>query len=170
MLHQLLQRRVRILNHAAGRIHHLPKVVGRDVGRHTHRDTGGAVDQKVGEAGGQHHRFLKMIVIVGHKVHRILVDIGEHSHGDFAHSRFGIPIGRCRVPVHRAKVAVSVHQGIAHGKILRQANHRVVNRGVAMGMVPAQHRTDGIRRFSVGFIRGKAVFIHRIQNPAVHRL
>ena len=39
-----------------------------------------------------------------------------------------------------------------------------------MGVVRAQHRTDGIGRFAVGVLRVIAALVHRVQNTAVHRL
>ena len=53
--------------------------------------------------------------------------------------RLGVPVGRRGVAVHRAEVAVAVHQRIAHGEVLRQAHQGVVNRSVAVRMVAAQH-------------------------------
>ena len=142
----------------------------RDVGGHTYRNTGGTIDQKIGKTRRQHHRLLQVIVIVGHKIHRIFIDIGQHRHGNFAHSGFRISIRRRRISVYRAKVAMSVYQRIPHGKILCQAHHGIINRGVSVGMVPPQHRTDRIGRFSVCFVRRQSVFIHSIQNPTVYRL
>ena len=65
---------------------------------------------------------------------------------------------------------MAVHQGVAHGKILGQADHSVIDRCIAVGMVPAQHRTDGVGAFAVGLIRPQAIFIQRVEDAAVDRL
>ena len=51
-VHQLVQGGIGIVDEQQVHgIHHLAQVVGRDVGGHTHGNTGGAVHQKVGEPG-----------------------------------------------------------------------------------------------------------------------
>ena len=40
------------------------QVVGRDVGGHADRDSGGSVDQQVGDSAGKNDRFLVAAVIV----------------------------------------------------------------------------------------------------------
>ena len=162
LFHNLVQGSIGILHHQIHRLDHLPQIVGRDVGGHTHCNAGGTVDQKVRKTGGKHQRLFPVVVVVGSEIHRLLVDIGEHHSSDVAHSGLSITVSGRRVSVHRAKVSVPVHQGIAHGEILCQTHQRIVHRGVAMGMVPAQHRTDGIRRLSVRLVGGQAVFIHGI--------
>ncbi len=42
----------------------LAQVVGRDIGRHADGDAGGAVEQQVGQAGGQHRRLFQRAVEV----------------------------------------------------------------------------------------------------------
>ena len=69
------------LDHA---VDNLPQVVGRNIGRHTHRDSVGSVDQKVRIPAGQHLRLFQRTVEVVVEIHRILIDIRQHLRGDLA--------------------------------------------------------------------------------------
>ena len=144
--------------------------MGRNVGRHADSDTGGTVDQQVGEAGGEYAGFLPGLVEVGVPVHGVLVDVPEHFVGNFAQAGFGVTVSRGGIAVHGAEVAVAVHQQIPHGKVLRKTHHGVVNRRVAVGMVFAQHVTDAGGRLFEGLVGGQAAFVHGVQNPAVNGL
>ena len=63
-------------------VDHLAQVVGRDVGGHADGDALAAVHQQVGEAGRQHDWLGVAAVVVGHEVDGVLVDAGQHLHGD----------------------------------------------------------------------------------------
>ena len=102
--------------------------------------------RRLGNRLGRTDRLLQTVIVVGAEVDGFLVDVGEHHGGDLAHLGFGISVSCRRVAVHRTEVAVAVHQRVAHGEVLRQTHHGVIDRSVAVGMVPSQHRTDGIRR------------------------
>ena len=117
----------------------LPQVVGRDVGGHAHGDAGGAVDQQIGEAAGQHTGLLAALVKVGVPVHGVLLDIPQHFIGNFGKTGLRVTVGSRGIAIHGAKVAVAVHQHIAHGEILCQTHQSVVDGGVAVGVIPAQH-------------------------------
>ena len=168
--HQLGKLRVGIVDQGADRVDGLAEVVRRDLGRHTDSDTARAVDQQIRKTAGQHHRLLETVVVVRHKINRILVDVGEHIHRDLAHTRFRVTVGSRRVAVYGTEVAVTVHQHIAHGKVLRQTHHRVIYRGVAVRMVGAQHGADGVGALVVGLVRLQTSLIHGVQNTPVHRL
>ena len=168
MFHQFGKSGVWIVDEQADRVHHFAKVVGWNIGRHAHCDPRRTVDQQIGEAGGKHRRLLKAVVVVGGEIHRVLIDIGQHVEGHFAHPRLGIPVGGGGMAVDRTKVSVPIYKRIPQGKVLRHPDHRVVHRGVAVGMVTAQHRTDGVGAFAVGFVRRQPVFMHGIENPPVN--
>ena len=78
VLHQVIEIRLRVVQHVDAGPDHLPQVVGRDVGGHAHGDAGGAVDQQVGEPAGQDPGLLPGLVKVGVPVHGVLVNIPEH--------------------------------------------------------------------------------------------
>ena len=65
---------------------------------------------------------------------------------------------------------MAVDEHVAHGKILRKADHCVVDGSVAVRMVPAKDVADAGRRFFEGLIRSQAIFVHGVQNTPVNRL
>ena len=170
VLHQAGQVDVRIVDQGHRALDHLGQVMGRDVGGHAHGDAGGAVDQQVGEPAGQHGGLLLGLVEVQAEVHGVLLDVGEQVHGHLAHAGLGVSVGSRGVAVHTTEVTLAIHQRIAHGEVLRQADHGVVNRRVAVGMVGAQHGTHGVRALAVGVAGVIAALVHGIQDTAVHRL
>ena len=170
VLHQVVQSGLRVIQHADAGVDDLRQVMGRDVGGHAHGNAAAAVDQQVGETGGQDPGFLPGFVKVGVPVHGILLNIPQHFVGDFGKPGLGITVGGRRVAVHGAEVAVAVHQHIAHGEVLSQAHHGVVNGGVAMGMVAAQHVAHAGGGLLEGLIRGQIVLIQSVEDATVNGL
>ena len=115
-------------------------------------------------ADGQDGRFAQRIVEIGDEIDCVLVDVRQQIEGGRGDTRFGVAHGSRRVAVHRAEVALTVHQHGAHGEILRQARHRFVDRRVAVGVVLAQHFADDTGGFLVGAVGADAHVIHGIQN------
>ena len=115
----------------------------RDVGRHADRDAGRAVYQQVGEAGRQYDRLLALLIEVWLEIDRVFLDIRQHVVRQLGHAGLGVTIGCRRIAVHGTEVAVTVDQRIVQRERLRHTHHRVVNRYVAVRMIPAEHITDG---------------------------
>ena len=111
-LHQLVNARLRIAQHVQAGIHHFVEVVGRDVGGHAHRNACGAIDQQVGQLAGQYQRLFFAAVVVGAEIDRFLVDVAQHFVSNFCQADFGVPHGSGVVAVHRAEVALTVHQHV----------------------------------------------------------
>ena len=170
VLHQAGQVDVRIVDQGHRALDHLGQVMGRDVGGHAHGDAGGTVHQQVGEPAGQHGRLLLGLVEVQTEVHGVLLDVGEQIHRHLAHAGLGVTVGSRGVAVHATEVTLAIHQRIAHGEILRQTDHGVINRRVTMGVIGAQHGTHGIRTLAVGMAGVVAALIHGVKDAAVHRL
>ena len=170
VLHQAGQVQLGVVDEGHRPVDDLAEVVGRDVGGHAHGDAGGAVDQQVGEPAGQHGGLFFGLVKVETEVHRVLVDVGEQLHGHPAHPGLGVSVGGRGVAVHAAEVALTVHQRVAHGEILRQTHHGVIDRGVAVGVVAAQHRTHGVGALAVGVLGVVAPLVHGVEDAPVHRL
>ena len=169
ILHDAFECDIRIVDHIVHGVNDLAKVMGRDIGSHTHGNTRGTVYQQVRETGGKHGGFLAAVIVVGDEVHGLLVDIGEHLHADLAHFGLGITIRSRGIAVHRTEVAVTVHEGISHGEILCQTHQGLIHRAVTMGMIAAQHVTDGGSALFIGLIGGEVILILRIQNSPVNR-
>ncbi len=151
-------------------IDHLAQVMRRDAGSHTYGDARRAIHQQVGQHGRQHRGLGQGIVKVGGKVHRLLVDVGQHLLGDRGHAGLGVAHGCRAVAVDGAKVPLSIHQNIAQAKVLRHAGHRLVHSGVAVGVILAQHFTDDAGALFVGPVGPQPHVVHGIQNAAVDRL
>ena len=170
MLHQVDHIDLRVIDHRHAGVDDLGEVVGGNVGRHTNGNAGGAVYQKVGETAGQHPGLFPGLVEVGVPVDRIFVNIPEHLIGELRHSCLGVAVSSGGVAVHGAEVAVTVHQHIAHGKVLGKTDHGVVNRAVAMGMVLTKHVTDAGGGLLKGLVGCQTAFIHSIKDAAVDGL
>ena len=52
---------------------------------------------------------------------------------------FGVPHGRRWIPVHRAKIALTINQDETHGERLRHAHESIIHCSVTMGMVFTYH-------------------------------
>ncbi len=153
-----------------GGIDHLAQIVRRDIGRHADRDAAGAVGQEIGEARRQYCRLALGIVIVRLEVDRVLVEILEQRIGDLGEPHLGVAHGRRRIAVDRAEIALAVDQRQAHGKVLRHAHQRVVDRLVPVRMVFADDVADDARRFAIRLVPFVAVLVHRIEDAPVHGL
>ena len=170
MLHQAGQVDVGVLDIGHAAVDDLTEVVGRDVGGHADGDALTAVDQQVGEAAGQDAGLFLRLVEVGVPVDGVLVDVGQHLDRHAAHAGLGVTVSSRRVAIDRAEVTLTIHQRVAQGEILCQTDHGVVDGGVAVGVVRAQHRTDGIRRLAVGMAGVVAAFVHGVEDAAVDGL
>ncbi len=152
------------------RLGDLAEVVRRDAGRHADRDAGRAVDQQVGEARGQDGRLLRATVVVGAEVDGVLVDVAHHLHRQRRHPALGVAHGGGGVVARRAEVALAVDQRRAQHPRLREADHGVVDRGVAVGVVLTHHVADDARALREAAVGAVAAVVHRVEDAAVHRL
>ena len=151
-VHQVCNRAVRMIQHIDHRVDGLAHVVRRNVGGHAHRDAAGTVDQQVREAGGQHLRLHQRFIEVGIEIHRLLVQIGGQICRHLGKARLGVTHGRGAVAIHGAEVALAFHQHIAHGEILRQTHHGVVDGGIAVGVIFTKHVAHDAGALAEGLI------------------
>ncbi len=93
MLHQVLDRRVGVVDQVQRGIDDFAEVVGRDVGGHADRDALAAVDQQVGKARRHHDGLFAAAVEVGSEVDRLLVDRLDHPHRQLREAALGVAIG-----------------------------------------------------------------------------
>ena len=169
-LHQPLGRKVGVLDQRQRGVDHLAQVVGRDVGGHADGDAARAVDQHVGETGGQDRRFAVLAVVVVLEIDGFLVDVHQQPVGGLGHPHLGIAHGRRGVAVHGPEVALPVQQRQRHGKVLRHPHQRVIDRRVAMRVVLTHHVAHGTGGLAIGLVEGVAGLVHREQDAAVDRL
>ena len=151
-------------------VHHLPQVVGRDVGGHAHRDAGGAVDEQVREHGGQHRGLLQPVVVVGLEIDGLLVDVLHGGGAQAGEARLRVAHGRGGVAVHGAEVALAVHQGAAQVEVLGHAHEGVVDGGVAVGVVLPHDVAHDARALPVGPAGMQAHLVHGEEHAPVRGL
>ena len=147
----------------------LGDVVRRDVGGHADRDTRRAIGQQVGELGRQDGGFGQAAIVIVAKIDGVLIQAVEQRLGDKSHPRFGVARGGRIVAVDVAEVALSVDQRITDVEILRQPRHRIIDRGIAMGVEIAHGVARDLGRFQELAIRGQPQPVHRVKNAPVHR-
>ena len=119
ILHELVDGDLRVVDEGDGAVDRLREVMGRDVGRHAHGDAVRPVDEEIGETRGEHGGLHLVAVEVGEEVHRLLVEVAKHLGSELRKARLGVTHGGSAVAVHRAEVAVSVHEGEVDGEVLR---------------------------------------------------
>jgi len=142
----------------------------RDVGGHAHGDAAGAVDQQVGKARRQHHRLALGVVVIVLEIDGLLVDVLEQLVGHLGEAHLGVAHGRRRIAVDRAEIALAVDERQAHGKLLRHAHQRVVDRLVAVGVIFTDDVADDARRLAVRLVPVIAVLLHRVEDAPMHGL
>ncbi len=160
MLHQLVQGSLWVIDKTADPINYLADIMRGHIGCHAHSNTHRAIDQQIWKMAWEHNRLFQAVVIIGPEIYGILVDIIQHGHRKLGHSRLGISGGGGGVPVYRAKVAVAIYQHIPEGKVLGQAYHGVIYRGIAMGVELCQSFTHSVHTFAVGAVRPKGILVH----------
>ena len=170
ILHQTFDVDVIVVNVGHAAVQHLAQVVRGHIGGHADGDAVGAVDQQVGNLGGQHRGFLALVVIGGHHVHRVFVDVGHQLVAYLLQARLGVTHGCRRVAVDRAEVTLPVDQRVAHRPILGQAHQGAVDARVAVGVILTHHIAHYAGALLGGSVVKDAVLVHRIEDAAVHRL
>ncbi len=167
--HQPVDADLRIVDHRHDGVDRLADVVRRDVGRHPDRDAGGPVDEQVRDPRGQDERLGPPVVVRGGGIDGLLVDVAEHLGGDGGEPRLRVAHRR-RLELARAEVALAVDERVPGREVLRQADERVVDRRVAVGVVVTHDGADDVGALAVRAVRLEAGVVHREQHPAVHGL
>lgn len=170
VLHELVDRRLRIVEQTDRRVDDFAEVVRRDAGRHADADAGRAVDQKLREAGRKHLRLLFRLVEVRDHVDGVFFDVEKHLFGEALHAALGVAAGRRRIAVDIAEIALPLDERSAHREILREADQRVVNRGIAVRVVFTHDLADHARALDGRVRLAEVQHFHRVENAPVHRL
>ena len=160
-LHELLDGAgVAVLDVVVEPVAELPEVVRRDVRRHADGDSGRAVEEEVGELRGEDRRLLERLVEVRHHVDGVLLEVAEKLVRHLLHPHLGVSHRGRAVAVNRAEVAVSVDKRHPERERLRHADDRVVDGGVAVRMVLADHLADDARGLHVLHAVRRAELVH----------
>lgn len=145
-------------------------IMRRDTGGHADCDAARAVRQQIGEQAGEQFRLLLLTVVRRAIGDGILVQPVHQVDRDLRQPRLGVAIGGGIIAIDVAEIALPVDQRIAQREILREADHRVVDRLVAMRMVLADDVADDARAFLVTLRWIELQQPHRPQKTPVNRL
>ncbi len=125
---------------------------------------------RLGMRAGRTVGSTRGLVVVGGEVDGVGVDVGEHLAGDAGEAGLGVTHGGGRVAVDGAEVALAVDHGVAHAEGLREADHGVVDGGVAVGMVVAHDVADDLGGLGVLLVELEAHLLHAVEDAAVDGL
>ena len=152
------------------RLGELAHVVRRDARRHADGDALRPVREQVREVGREYHRLLALAVVGRAEIDGVLVDALEQELGDRRHARLGVAHRGRVIAVDVAEIALAVDEGIAGGELLGQAHERVIDRGVAVGVILAHHVAHDARAFLEALIGIEVELAHGVEQAPVHRL
>ena len=166
-LEPLVGREVAVLEEEGDRVHDLAEVVRRDVRGHADRDAGRPVDEQVRQHRREHGGLDRAVVVGRLVVDGLLLDVLHHGGAEAGEPGLGVALGRRRVAVDRAEVALTVDEQPSHVERLRHAHQGVVDGLVAVGMVVPHHLADDL-----GALPGRAAglqahLLHAVEHPAV---
>ena len=120
--------------------------------------------RRLGSTSGSLQRAIEVVA----EVDRVLIKIGQQFFGQLVQAGFGVTHGGGSVAIHRAEVALAVHQQIAHGEILGHARHGLVDGRIAVRVVFPQHFPDDAGGFFEGRVGTDAHVLHGIQDAPVN--
>ena len=93
-LHQLRQGNLRIVDLGAESIHNLSQVMGRNIGRHPHRNSSAPVDKEVWEGCREYCGLGSGLVVIGYEIDSSLIEIRHHRHPEVGQA--GLGVTHCR--------------------------------------------------------------------------
>ena len=167
---QVVDADLRFPDQRDGPIDHLAQVVRRNVRRHTHGNSRRAVQQKQRDLRRKHGGLFHGFVVVGNEIDGVFFEIGQQLLRNPGHPDLRVPHRGRRVSVDRAEIPLAVDEQVAHRKVLRHSNDRVIGRLVSMGVVLADDVPDDPGRFFVGLVPAVAHLVHGKKDAAVDRL
>ncbi len=170
-LHEVVGSGLGVLEHVGDGVDDLTQVVGRDVGGHAHRDPLGPVHEEVGKARREHDGLLGRPVVVGDEVDGLLVDAGQHLHGQRRQPALGVAHGGgAFLGTATPEVSVPVDEHMAEAEVLGHAGQGVVDGAVAVGVEVPHDLAHRLGALGVGAVGAEVLLVHRVQDAAVHRL
>ena len=161
---------LRLFEIGLDQVNELSQVVAGCGGGHTHRDTLRAVQKEIGNPGRQHHRLLQLLIVVQLIGHCGVQIPQHHLIGEALQPGLGISGCGGGIALNGAEVSLSVHQRLHSLEILGQHHQRVVNGGVAVGMILTHGITADTGRLQCGPIMIHMELIHIIKHSPLHRL
>ncbi len=165
---ELIFLEVRIIEQFDERFAKLAQIVWRNVRRHADGNARRTIEQRVGNAGRQNDRLFLGAIVIRPEGDGRLPDFLKQFGGNRSKATFGVAISSGSITIHRAEVARAINERGPHHPRLRHANHRIVNRAVAMGVIPAHdvaHDRGGLSMLGGGV---QAALPHGVENAALH--
>ena len=114
--------------------------------------------------------FFVLAIVGAAEIHRVQIDTLQQGLCHGGHPRLGVAHGGGIVAVDVAEITLAVHQGIALGELLGQADQGIVDRLVAVRVKLAHHVADDAGAFLEAGVRVQLQLPHGVQNAPVHRL
>ncbi|MNS97148.1 hypothetical protein D3C72_1314720 [compost metagenome] len=112
VFHQPFNADVFIFNKGQTTVDHFRDVMRRNVGRHTHGNTGRTVHQQVRDLSWHDVWDALGAVVVIDEIYRLFFQVGHQLMGDFRHTDFRITHRRSGVAIDRTKVTLAIHQHV----------------------------------------------------------
>jgi len=160
-LHQAFVLDMWVVDQLERRVDHFGDIVRRDVRRHADGDPTRAISEQVWKQPRHQLWFLLFAVVGRDEVDGPGIEPFHQLHRGLGQTRFGIAIRSGIIAINIAEIALPFDQGISQRKILREPHHCVIGRGVAVGMVFADHFSHDPRRFFEGVRWIKLELTHR---------
>ena len=167
MLHQVGDGRLGMVDQMDHAVYDFAGVVRGNVGGHADGDARRTVDQQIGQPRRQDLRFLQLFVVVRLHLDGVFVNVRQQFLGRLLQAALRVAVGRRRVAVDAAEVALPVNQQAARRERLRHAHQGVVHRRVAVRMVFADHVADHAGALDVGPAVDVSPFAHGEQDAPV---
>ena len=152
------------------RIEELAEIVRRDRCRHSDRDPARAVGEQVREQAREYLRLLLLAIVGRTEVDGAFVEPRHQLRRDRGQPRLGVAVGGGIIAIDVAEIALPVDERIPKREILREADHRVVDRLVAVRMIFTDDVADDAGGLLVGAGGIEPEKPHRPQQPAVDGL
>ena len=164
------RRDVRLLENPQAGLDQLGDIVWRDGGRHAHRNAARTVGQEVREACRQDDGLFFLAVIGFTEIDRVLVDPLQQQLRRQGEPALRVPHGGRVIAVDIAEVPLPVHEGIALGEVLGEADQGLVDGGIPMGMILADHVADDAGALLGGRGRIQPQLAHGEEQPPMDGL
>ncbi len=169
-LQQLVNRDVGVVDHANQRLANFAQVVRRNRRGHAHRDAVGAVDQQVGKLRGEDRGLGVPLVVGGHVVDGVELEIFEHHRRDWRHAGLGVSHGRGGQPGDGAKVALLVDQHVPHVPLLGHADQGGIDDSLAVRMVVTAGVAGDLGALDAAGARREVQIVHGHQDAPLRGL
>ena len=128
------------------------------------------VGEQVGEGCRQHHRLAVAAVVGLAEIDGVLIEAVEQGLRDLGEARLGVAHRRGVIAIDVAEIALPLDQSVARGEGLGEPHQGVVHRGIAVGMVLADHVAHHARALLETRIRVELQRPHGIEKASLDRL